>query len=114
MTAQPKIGRNRGNAGKGRPKGAPNKTTALLREAILAAAELHGSDGQGKDGLIGYCQELASTEKKAFASLLGRVLPLQLTGANGEPMKKDVRFHIVSVSKEQRDAAVTAASRADR
>jgi hypothetical protein len=30
--AEPKIGENRGNAGKGRPKGSPNKATAELKE----------------------------------------------------------------------------------
>jgi hypothetical protein len=106
-------GRGGRREGAGRPKGSPNKTTALLKEAILAAAELHGNDGQGKDGLVGYCQHLASAEPRAFASLLGRVMPLQLTGENGSPVKQDVEIRIIS-SKEQRDAAVAAAARADR
>ena len=33
------IGENRGNAGKGRPKGAPNKTTATAREAFAKLVE---------------------------------------------------------------------------
>ncbi len=33
---------------KGRPKGAKNKVTVVLKEAILLAAEEHGSDGEGK------------------------------------------------------------------
>ena len=32
--AKPKVGKNTGNAGKGRPKGSPNKATAEAREAI--------------------------------------------------------------------------------
>lgn len=73
-------------AGPGRPKGVPNKTTALLKDAIISAAELQGQDGNGKDGLVGYCQFLAKEEPRAFASLMGRVLPMQVegTGANGE------------------------------
>jgi hypothetical protein len=71
-------------AGPGRPKGSPNKTTALLKEAIIKAAEQVGSDGSGKGSLVGYCVFLAKSEPKAFASLLGRVLPLQLTGPDGE------------------------------
>lgn len=71
-------------AGPGRPKGSPNKTTALLKEAIIMAAEQVGSDGSGKDALTGYCVFLAKNEPKAFSALLGRVLPLQVTGPDGE------------------------------
>lgn len=103
-TEDPKQGANTGNAGKGRPKGSANKTTALLKEAIILAAEETGQDGNGKGGLVGYCAFLAKEEPKAFASLLGRVLPLQLAG----------NLTIDIASKEQRDAAVAAAIRADR
>jgi hypothetical protein len=67
-------------AGKGRVKGTPNKTTALLKDAIIKAAEAAGSDKAGKGGLIGYCTFLAKDEPKAFAQLLGKVMPLQITG----------------------------------
>ena len=68
----------------GRPKGVPNKTTILLKEAIIMAAEKTGFDGKGKEGLVGYCQFLASAEPKAFAALMGKVLPMQITGGDGE------------------------------
>lgn len=82
------------NPGPGRPKGSPNKTTALLKEAIIMAAEGVGQDGDGKDGLVGYCKFLAKSEPKAFSSLLGRVLPMQLTGPDGldgEPQAIEIR-----------------------
>lgn len=50
------------------------------------AAEQTGSDLKGEGGLIGYCQFLAKNEPKAFAGLLGRVLPLQVTGSSEEPI----------------------------
>lgn len=71
------------NAGPGRPKGSPNKTTATLKEAILKAAEAVGHDGKGKDGLTGYLKHVASTDVKAFSGLLGKVLPMQVTGEDG-------------------------------
>lgn len=71
------------NAGKGRVKGVPNKATALLKDAILKAAEAVGEDMQGKGKLIGYCKFLAKNEPKAFAGLLGRVMPMQVTGEDG-------------------------------
>lgn len=71
----------------GRVKGTPNKTTALLKEAILGAATATGSDGKGRGGLMGYCTFLAKDEPKAFAQLLGKVLPMQVTGEDGGPIK---------------------------
>lgn len=67
----------------GRVKGTPNKTTATLKEAILAAAVAVGQDGSGKDGLVGYLKRVAIADVKAFAGLLGKVLPLQVTGEGG-------------------------------
>lgn len=76
-----------GNPGPGRPKGAQNKTTALLKEAILKAAEAAGKDMNGKGGVVGYCTFLATQEPKAFAQLLGKVLPMQVTGDDGGPVQ---------------------------
>lgn len=67
------------NAGKGRKKGVPNKTTALLKDAILQAATNAG----GKDGMIGYLQKQANDNPQSFLPLLGKVLPLQVTGEDG-------------------------------
>lgn len=74
-------------AGPGRPKGVPNKLTITLREAILLAAEDVGSDGAGQGGLRGYLRRVAAEDVKAFASLLGRVLPLQVAGDSENPIR---------------------------
>jgi hypothetical protein len=66
-----------------RPHGRPNKITRDLREGIIDAAVAHGFDGKGRDGLVGYLRFLAARYPKPFASLLGRLLPLQVSGNIG-------------------------------
>ncbi len=75
----PKPRRKPPNAGKGRKAGVPNKTTALLKDAILRAAEEAG----GKEGLTGYLKEQATKNSGPFMALLGKVLPMQVSG--GDP-----------------------------
>lgn len=75
----PKVGVNRGNAGKGRPKGSPNKITADLKRAILEAAEAAGGEG----GTAGYLARQAEENPASFMTLLGKVLPLDHTNNGG-------------------------------
>jgi len=82
-------------AGRGRPKGTPNKTTALLKDAILQAAEKAGD----KDGMVGYLTTQATANPAAFLTLLGKVLPMQVTGEDGGPIKI-TRIELVGVSPE--------------
>lgn len=77
-----------GRVNNGRPKGVPNKTTTLLKTAIIMAAEARGFDGKGRNGLQGYIEYLAANEPKAMAMLLAKVLPLQITGGDGKPLKQ--------------------------
>lgn len=68
------------NAGKGRPKGSPNKTTALLKDAILQAAQNAG----GPNGLVGYLEIQAAENPGPFMSLLGKVLPMQVNHGDAD------------------------------
>jgi len=79
----------------GRPPGAANKVTRALKEAILLAGEKAGDAiaeaaagrGETRDGgLAGYLYEVALNDSKTFCGLLGRVLPLQVTGEGGGPL----------------------------
>jgi len=73
-----KIGQ--GKAGPGRPKGTPNKTTALLKDAIIVAATKAGGAG----GMEAFLKAQAEKENNApFMALLGKVLPMQVTGEDG-------------------------------
>lgn len=73
-------------AGMGRPKGSRNKTTALLKDAILKAAEQAGNK-VGDDGLVSYLEQQAEENPGPFMSLLGKVLPMQVEGASGGPIQ---------------------------
>jgi len=72
-------------AGKGRTKGVPNKTTKLLKDAILKAAEDAG-DGD----LVKYLAKQAIDNPGPFMALLGKVLPMQVTGEDGGAIKINV------------------------
>ncbi len=73
----------------GRKKGTPNKTTALLKDAILKAAEQAGNK-VGDDGLVTYLEYQATENPAPFMSLLGKVLPMQLTGEGGNALEINV------------------------
>jgi len=69
--------------GPGRPKGSRNKTTTVLKDALLIAAEKAG----GKAGVVGYLTEQAKENPAAFMTLLGKVIPLQVTGKDDGPIE---------------------------
>jgi len=62
----------------GRSKGTPNKITADLKGMILRA--LDGAGG------VKYLQRQADESPAAFLTLVGKVLPLQVTGEGGGPV----------------------------
>lgn len=71
----------------GRQKGVVNKTSMLLKDAIIRAAEAEGEDQKGKDGLVGFLRSLSRSEPAVFGRLLEKLLPYQLTGKDGSPMQ---------------------------
>lgn len=66
--------------GSGRKKGTPNKDTKQLREMILQA--LNDQPGGG----IAYLKIQAVENPNAFMTLLGKVLPMQVTGDPENPV----------------------------
>ena len=81
-----------GKPGPGRPKGVPNKTTALLKDAILLAAQKAGG---GEDGLVNYLQQQAIANPGPFLSLLGKVLPMTVAGDKENPLLGEIRVTFV-------------------
>lgn len=76
-----KIGKNTAspkNLG-GRPKGAANKVTGEVKQMILDALAAAGG--------VKYLTKQATANPKAFLTLVGKVLPLQVTGDGGGPLR---------------------------
>lgn len=69
--------------GSGRKKGAPNQLSGLLKEAILQAANNAGGEG----GAVAYLETQAKANPGPFMGLLGKVLPLQVSGPDGGPLQ---------------------------
>src|SRR4029077_10552842 len=69
-------------AGRGRPKGSPNRLTNDVKGMILAA--LQGVGGQA------YLEEQARKNPVAFMTLLGKVLPTQVSGTESEEIQISV------------------------
>lgn len=64
----------RAQAGKGRPKGVPNKATTAIKEMVIQA--LNGAGG------IAYLIEQSKKNPTAFLTLVGKVIPLQVQGGD--------------------------------
>jgi hypothetical protein len=62
----------------GRVKGVQNKICRDLKEGLLQSAILHGYDGAGEGGLIGFCLHLAERHPKIHGGLLAKLLPYNL------------------------------------
>ena len=76
-------------AGRGRPKGALNKTTLIAKEAIALAAESLG----GTDRLVAWAKEDEKNEAAFWTTIYPKLLPLQVNGPGegGEHIHKVVR-----------------------
>lgn len=83
-----------GKPGPGRPKGIPNRSTTLLKDAILRAAEEAG----GEEGVVGYLRLQAIENPGPFMTLLGKVLPTQtsLTDPDGNALGGKFTLEFVS------------------
>ena len=68
----------------GRTKGTPNKVTGELKEMIMGAL----SDAGGQE----YLKKQAGENPNAFLSLIGKVLPYQITGEGGGPVKVEAAW----------------------
>lgn len=76
---------NRGGArpGAGRPKGSLDKGNALIREMVAEALD--------KAGGVEYLARVAESHPGPFLGLVGKVLPIQVTGEGGGAVQHAIR-----------------------
>lgn len=89
--AEPKLGVNTGNRGKGRPKGVPNKTTALAKDALAYAFDKLG----GQDALVKWARSDPDNTKAFYTSIWPKLLPLQVSGEGGGPILTEIVRKII-------------------
>jgi hypothetical protein len=85
-----KKGEKRPN--QGRPKGAVNKNTALIRDMIAQALDNAGG--------VDYLTEVAATHPGPFLALIGKVMPVQVVGEDGGAIK-----HAITVTFKGKSGA---------
>lgn len=83
--------------GPGRPKGVPNKNTAKLKDMVLSALEGAG----GVDYLVERAKDPRTAS--AFLTLVGKVLPMQVTGEDGDAIKVVSRIELVAMRGDSED-----------
>lgn len=85
--------------GAGRPKGSPNKVGKAAKDAIAEAADELG----GVARIVAWAKEAPENEKAFWATIYPKLIPVQL----------NAEVNATVTTKEQRDAAVAAAVRAN-
>jgi hypothetical protein len=78
----------------GRQKGTPNKLTADVKEMVLKALAQAGG--------VDYLYQRSQDEPKAFLALVGRILPMQVTGEDGGALV--IRVQQIAPPSEQAKA----------
>ena len=75
----------KGAPGPGRKKGVPNKNTALIRDMVAQALDNAGG--------AEYLTERANDPRtaSAFLNLVGKVMPVQVTGEGGGAVQHAIR-----------------------
>lgn len=79
MADKPKNTGQFGKGNGGKPKGALNKTTRSVKEAIEYAAQGLG----GADRLMSWAKEEPGNERIFWGQIYPKLLPLQVTGEGG-------------------------------
>lgn len=77
----------RGKKTGGRVAGTPNRINADLKDMIITALSAAGG--------VQYLKRQADENPSAFMSLVGKVLPMQVTGQDGGPVRTRLEITFV-------------------
>ncbi len=101
MNETPKNSGKFGAGNPGKPKGATNKLTREVKTMILEALESAGG--------VEYLTERAQDPRtaSAFLTLVGKVLPLQVTGAEGGAIQQALTVQFIKAKEADDDSAVS-------
>lgn len=81
----------------GRKKGTPNKTTAKVKEAVEAVFEGLG----GVPALQRWVQADPDNAKTFYGSIWPKLLPVQLSGEGGGPIKLESKVNVAGLNDDQ-------------
>lgn len=98
MSSNLKTDENGGiKRGPGRPKGSPNKVTKAAKDLIAEVAEGLG----GADRMLEWAKEDPANEKAFWATVYPKLLPLQVSNAEGEEFAMSFKQIIVQGVKPE-------------
>ena len=97
MATTPKNTTKFGKGNPGKPKGAVSKNTAAIKDMILTALSNAGG--------AAYLEDRANDPRTAaaFLGLLGKVLPMQITGEGGGAVIVKQRIELIALSGNRTD-----------
>jgi hypothetical protein len=78
--------------GRGRPKGSPNRIGKEAKDMIASAAEALG----GEKRLIAWVKADPLNERAFWSTIYPKLIPVQLTGKDGGPIKTTTRVMLVA------------------
>lgn len=93
MAETPKNTTKFGKGNPGKPKGAVNKTTIAVKEAIALAAEKLG----GVDRLVEWAKEDPQNEKAFWASIYPKLIPVTIGGDKDNPLQTVSEVRLVAL-----------------
>jgi hypothetical protein len=82
-------------AGRGRPKGSPNKTTAIMKDAITAVYSDLQASVENADNANAHFLLWAKANATEFYKLASKLIPLQVAGDPDHPLVHEIRRSIV-------------------